>query len=178
MSKSIIESLVSNAANPELETLIIPTENTSQIGSAAVLENANTKDKVSPNAICKYINIRLEMGLNEPADLPGFYEYAIILMTEEDGVPSLGTDYNNVITQTLGDIAIQKNRGKCLWNGSFAIAQASPKVIDLKIKIPSKWCKWQRGQYLVLAQYFRGVDINDSTSVLRVVWSTQWKCYL
>ncbi len=178
MSKSIIESLVSNAANPELEDLIVPTATVKQTGTDAILDTSNTKDTISPNAICKYLNLRLELGLNEVADLSGFYEYAIVLFTEQNTAPSTGTDYDNVNTQTLGDIAINRNRGKCLWNGSFPISQAYPKVIDIKIKIPQKWCKWQRGQYLALIHYFRGVDVNDTSSTLRVVWSSQWKCYL
>ncbi len=178
MSKSIIESLVSNAAAPEFETLIQPTEDVNQLGNVHVLEGADTKDTISPNAICKYFNLRLELGLNEVADLSGFYEYALALFTEESSTPTPGSTFSNVNTQTLGDIAINRYRGKTLWNGSFPISQSYPKCVDIKLKIPSKWCKWQRGQYLMLIHYFRGVDVNDTSSTLRVVWSSQWKCYL
>ncbi len=175
MSTSLIETLNGNAALPDLLNIVNPTVLTSDTGTVSVLEGADTKDTISPNTLCKYINIRFQTAPQD-TNTHGFYEYAIVLATEQNTNPSTAP-YSGVNLNTLGDIAINLNRGKCIWNGCVPINQDQAQVLDLNLKIPSKWCKWQRGQFLSIFHYYRPSDIMD-TAALKVILSTQWKAYL
>jgi len=177
MAKSIIENLTQNATAPEFEYLVRPTIDVGQTGAGDVLATSDTKDLIGPNSICKYINIRMDVANQSGTGDAGWYEYAIVLMDEQSSQPAVGTTYSNIITQTLAEIAIHRNRGKCLWNGSIPINDGQAKTLDLSIKIPNKWCKWKNGQYLLLIHYYRGADVTGS-DILQVNWTAQWKCYL
>ncbi len=175
MSFSKIESLTGNAAAPEIETLIEPNSDVNQVGTETALSDADTQKIITPNAICKYINVRFQLGQND-TNTHGWYEYAIVLLTEQGATPTV-SGMGNVNVQTLGDICVNKFRGKCIWNGAVPINLDQTKVLDLAIKIPMKWCKWQRGSYLVLFHYYRPAGALD-TDPIGVVISTQWKAYL
>jgi len=178
MSKSYIEILVSNATAPEIEVLVQPTVNINEVGTGDIFENADTANIVSPNCVVKYVNIRWQAGLNKSTDNQGWIEYAIVLYTEQTGTPVSTADFININTQTLGDIANNRFRGKCLWNGAIPMNVNQTKVLDLAIKIPDKWCKWKRGQYLMLVQYYRGTDTADTTSACDTDLTVQYKCYI
>ena len=175
MTHSIIDILAGNAANVEVEQLIEPTAVVGSLGSVPVLEGADTEKIISPNAVCKYINIRMCLSPDEQ-NTHGWYEYAIILFTEQE-IPPTNAGFASINTKSLANLAINKYRGKCLWNGAVPINQDQAKVLDLSIKIPDKWCKWQRGQFLSLFHYYRPANAIE-TDTLKNIWTTQWKCYL
>ncbi len=175
MSASIINDLTGNAASPENFVIVEPSHLTGQGGSTSVLAASDTQRIISPNAVCKYVNIRQQMGTGE-GNTNGWLEYAVVLFTERETPPD-NSGFSNLNTQTLGDIAINKFRGKCIWNGAVPINQDQAKVLDLQIKMPSKWCKWQRGTFLLLYQYWRPSNVLDNTN-LNIITSTQWKAYL
>ncbi len=176
MTKSIIEALTQGSANPELEILIAPTANVGT-GAGDALGGADFADTVTPAAVCKYINVRLQLGNKSGTGDQGWYEYAIILKDEQTATPVIGTDFSTWNLSTIAELAINLNRGKCIWNGAVPLNDGQAKVLDLKLKIPDKWCKWKRGQYLVLVHGARGAD-STTTDIITVVLTTQWKCYL
>lgn len=175
MSMSVIEILIGNAALPEVVQLIQPSDVVGAGGQNQILVLSDTKDTISSNAVCKYINVRMQLGQND-TNTNGWYEYAVFLSTEE-AVPPTNGGFTPVNLQTVGDIAINAFRGKCIWNGAVPINQDQAKVLDLSIKIPNKWCKWQRGQFLTLIHYYRPTDAIDNDTI-KVIVSTQWKAYL
>ncbi len=176
MSKSIIESLTGNAAAPELEIVVAPTADVSQ-GDSDVLATADNKQVISPNSLCRYLNLRMQLANTSGTGDAGWYEYAVVLQTEQTGTPTIGSTFSTVNTNTVGDIAINRFRGKCLWNGAVPINDGQSKVLELSLKIPDKWCKWIMGQYLTLIHHYRQAD-SMNADPLTVVWSSQWKCYL
>jgi len=175
MSHSLIDVLTGNSALPEVEVLIEPSALSGSLGTVPSSATADFNKIVSPNAVCKYINLRCQLGQDDQ-NTSGWYEYAIILFTEQE-VPPTNAGFASINTKTLGDIAIQKYRGKVLWNGAVPLNQDQCKVLELSIKIPNKWCRWARGQFLALFQYYRPAD-SVSVDTIKNVWSTQWKAYL
>jgi len=175
MSNSLIDILTGNSALPELEVVVEPSAVTGQGGGTPVFANVDTNKIISPNSFCKYINFRFQLAQND-TNTNGWFEYAIVLFTEQDTAPT-NTGLGDVNIKSLGDICNNKFRGKCLWNGAVPINQDQAKVVDLAIKIPDKWCKWQRGQYLCLIHYYRPADAISSDTI-KNLWSTQWKCYV
>ncbi len=178
MCQSQIENLTSNASNPEQEILIKPSDTAEQGGAGNQFTNVDTEDTISANTVCKYFNLRLELGANVDSTKQGWYEYAIVLRTDQDTSPLIGVELNDVNTGSLAKQVVGRYRNKVLWNGAVPINQNQTKVLDIALKIPDKWCKWMRGQYLVLIHYYRGTDTTDTTSVMDVVWTSQWKAYL
>ncbi len=185
MSASLIQELTTNSALPELIVVIQPTDTVSPSGAGDVLELADTKKVVSPNAVCKYINLRMQLATKNATDQGGWYEYVIALFDEQTTDPVVSAtsgdpvDFSDINTQTLGDIAINLFRGKCLWNGAVPVGTGSQnQVLDLKIKLPNKWCKWKRGQYLCLLHYFRNSNTVQTTEKMSVIYSSQFKTYL
>ncbi len=179
MSRTLIQSLV---AGNVLETIVIqPTDDVGSSGTADIFENADTLNKVSSNSICKYINIREEISIKPDiaAANPGFFEYALVVFDEQQSIPGVDVQIStNIGTQTLGDLCVNLYRGKCLWNGSVAIAREQPQVLDLKIKVPPKFCKQMRGMYMMWFATFRSAVTTDSTSTIPAVYSHQYKQYI
>ncbi len=175
MTKSIIETLV-QGATPEYEQLVRPTLNAGTDGTGSASEG-DLRDIISPNAVCKYINIRLQVANEGSTEDAGWYEYAVFIVTEATAVPNVGTRFNDFNIRTVADMAIQNFRGKCLWNGAIPLNDNQAKVLDLNLKIPTKYCKWTAGQYLMLVHGARSANTADVGNV-DVIWITQWKCYL
>ncbi len=165
--------------------VIQPTVVVSATGTSDVFENADTKNQVSANAVVKYVNLRDQFAIRNTDsapttdEQPGWVEYAVVVFTEQGTIPTVESAItSNIGTQTLGDLCINLYRGKCLWNGAMRISREVPEVLDLKIKIPNKYCKMQRGSYLMVLHYFRSVSATDTATSVRQIHSHQYKVYI
>ncbi len=178
MSRTLITDDITGTAS--LIEIVSPTINAGGVGTGDVLENADTAKIVSPNSIIKYINIRFQSGLRDVAPRsPGFVEYAVVIFEEQQSLPTLDAIITaGMGTQTVGDLCTNLYRGNCIWQGAFAISEQVPGVLDLKIKIPNKWCKMKRGMYIMLVKGAHTVDVSDVTTDFRTFLQVNYKCYL
>ncbi len=167
------------AGTPEQKDIIVPTENVSALGTGDVFEDADTQRIISTSAIVKYVNLLFGLTIKEtaPAD-PGFYEYAIFVQEEQTASPVMDALFtSNNGTQSIGDIATNLYRDKCLWSGCVPVSATVPNGFSLMIKIPPKFQKWKRGRYLNLVALYRSRDSTDSTSVMKIMYQQNFKCY-
>jgi len=178
MSRTNIQTLI--AGTVDQVSTINSTIDAGVSGSGDVYENADTELQCSPNEIIKYINIRVQYSVKPgtaPA-APGWIEYAVVFFNEQQNAPALdGGIQSNFGIQTVGDTCINLYRGKCIWNGAIRVSKELPEVLDLKIKIPQRYCKMVRGSYWRFIHAFRSNDSTDSTTAIRSVYSHQFKVY-
>jgi len=177
MSRTLLQDNVVDEVT--IYNLVEPTINCSIEGNADVFENADTEKIVSPNSIIKYLNLRLETGLRDVAPrAPGFLEFAIVVFEEQTTTPSVASTITSGIgTKTLGTMTNNLYRGNCLWNDAFRVSKELPEVLNLKIKLPDKWCKQKRGMYICLLKTYRSNDVSDTTTDCRSWVSHQYKVY-
>ena len=178
MVSTFVENLTTGV--PTLRTIVEITIPADASGSGDVYENADTEQKVTPNAVIKYVNIRSQLAVRPeiaPAN-PGWFEYAVVLRTERPGDPAIDTSFaTNLGVKTIGDIAVNLYRGKCIWNGAVQMSVDLPVSIDLKIKMPKAYSKWKRGWYLQFIYAHRSSSSTDVTTSIRHVYGHQYKCY-
>ncbi len=180
--RKMASSLLANiTSTPIQDEIIIPTIFAGGVGTGDVLDQADTRRTVSPNSIIKYLNIKFQCAVRKdvsPAN-PGWMEYAIFIRDELQANPVIDPLFAaNFGTQTIGDIATNLFRDKCLWTGCVAIAAEQPQVVDLVIKVPNKFCKQKRGMMMFWVVGFRSSNSADVTSSLRLIYSHNYKCYL
>ncbi len=149
-------------------------------GASNVFNEADTEMVVSPNAIIKYINIRFETGLRDVSPAaPGFIEYAIVILDQAGATYVIPAGLTaNFGTKTVGDLCRNLYRGNCIWNGSFPVSRELPRVIDMSIRIPDKFCKCKNGQEIVIVIGHHGLNVADTTTEARTYFSTQFKAYI
>ncbi len=178
MSRSLLDDNVTGAVS--IIVIINPTDDVSTSSTGHVFEGADTNKFCSPNSVVKYVNIRLQSGLRDVApEAPGFVEYAVVLFDEQKTIPVVDSTITSGIGATpLGTLCRGLYRGKCIWNGSYAVSREIPRCIDISIKIPNKYCKNKRGQYLMLLKSFRTNDVSDTTSDCRTWYSHMYNCYI
>ncbi len=178
MSKTIVENKITGT--PTSIDIVAPTVSTGSIGTGDVWENADTQDAVGANAIIKYLNVRSQVVVRADTGgtQPGWFEYAVIRLEEQESTPVLNTAFTTASgLQTIGDIAVNLYRDKCIWNGAMPTSKEVPNQMDLKIKIPPQFCKCKRGSYFQLISMFRSSNSADVTSSLRHIYSHQYKVY-
>lgn len=180
MSKSVFVNgglLVVGA--PQLIDVLKPTDTVDSGGSKHIFEDADTKEICSANSIIKYINVRLEAGMKSDASNNGWLEYAFVCFMEQEADPTLNAGITaDIGTQTLGDLCVNLYRDKCIWNGAIAISKELPRVLDLTLKIPGKFCKQKRGMYFAFIINHRSTSSTDTTGNMRVIYSHQYKAYI
>lgn len=180
MSGSFIDNLTVGV--PQQTIICQPTVVASGNGTQDVFEDADTRNKVSANAIIKYMNLRLQYAIrDEPGEEEsGWVEYALIVFQEEQSAfPALDPAISaNIGIQTLGDLCRNLYRGKCIWNGAVRLSKQVPEVVDLKIKVPTTYCKQKRGQFFMLLAAFRSANAADVTTSIRQVTSWGYKTYV
>jgi len=178
MSKSGIDD--NTAGTASIVNVITPTIFAGGTGLGDVFENADTADKCAPNSIVKYVNIRLQTAIRDVApEAPSFQEYALVVFEELQGAPTVDAIIvAGLGTQTLGDLCVNLYRGNCIWNGAYAVSREVPGVLDLKIRIPDKFCKQKRGMYLSLLKAVHTADVTDTTTDVRTFFSFQFKTYV
>ena len=177
MTRTLLDDNVANTASIIL--VARPTLAASGVGTGDIWENADTINICAPQSVIKYINIRLESGLRDVApEAPGFVEYAIVIFEENEGAPTVNSAItSNLGTRTLGDICKQLYRGNCIWDGAFAVSREIPRVMDIKIKLPPKFCSNKIGRWIALLKAFRTNDVSDTTSDCRTWYSHMYKVY-
>jgi len=178
MSKTILQNLVTGT--PQKIDIVAPTQNTGATGTGDVFENADTQDAVSANAIIKYINVRLQVVTRKDTGgfQPGWVEYAIFRLEEQESSPVINTAFTSASgTQTIGDIANNLYREKCIWNGAIPSSLEIAQVLDIKIKVPQQYCKCKRGAYFQLVWMYRSSNSVDVVSEVRGIYSHQFKVY-
>ncbi len=178
MSKTILENKI--AGTVTTIDVMAPTTNTGSTGTGDVFENADTQDAVSANAIIKYLNIRFEVCVRKDTGgtQPGWFEYAVIRLEEQESTPVINSAFTaNNGTQTIGDIANNLYREKCIWNGACPVSLEVPNQVDLHIKVPQQYCKCKRGAYFQVVTLFRSSNSADVSSSLRLIYSHQYKVY-
>ncbi len=177
MSKSL---LFNNTGVPVTYDIVVPTQNTGGSGTGDVFENADTQDAVSTNAIIKYVNLHFQTVVRKdvsPAN-PGWLEYAVFYRMEQQTTPTINGAFTaDFGTQTLGDLATNIYRDKCVWTGSIPISAEIPATMDLRIKCPGKFCKFKRGMYMQVVFGFRSSNSGESTSSARIILSHNYKVY-
>lgn len=177
MSKTI---LLNNTGTPVTYDIVVPTQNTGGSGTGDVFENADTQDAVSTNAVIKYINVHIQATVRKdvsPAN-PGWVEYAFFYRMEQQTTPTInGAFTSDNGTQTLGDLATNIYRDKCVWTGSIPVSEQIPMTQNIALKCPPKFCKWKRGMYLQLVIFFRSSNSTDTTSSARIILSHNYKVY-
>ncbi len=178
MSKTILEN--KTTGTPSQIEILVPTQSTGALGTGDTFENADTRDAVSANAKVFYFNIRMQVvtRLDSGGLQPGWFEYAIIRLEEQESTPVINTAFTTASgTQTIGDIAVNLYREKCIWNGAIPVSTEIAQVVDCKIKVPQQFCKCKRGAYFVFVSMFRSSNSIDSTSEVRHIYSHQYKTY-
>ncbi len=177
MAKSLIQNINTNAV--KVHPIIRPTVVATTSGTEDVLENADTADLCSPNAIVKYVNLRMECGIRDVApENAGWIEYAVVQFEEQTTDPLVPAAINSITTQTMGELCINLFRGKCLWNGAIGISNELPISADIQIKLPDRYCKQKIGSFLSLFMAFRSSDAAETTTSVRMISSHQYKTYL
>ncbi len=177
MSKTLLDDNVTGAGS--IIKILGPTIFASGIGTGDVFENADTKDICAPNSICKYLNIRLQSAVRDVSpSAPGFGMYAVVFFEKQKAEPTLDAIITAGLgTQTLGDLCRNLYRGDCIWTGAYPVSREIPNVVDIKIKLPQKCVKQERGKYLMLIKSFQTADVSDTTSDLRTWYSHDFKVY-
>ncbi len=157
-----------------------PTAVNSVTGTVDIFENADTQKICSPNSVIKYVNLRFQSGIRDVApSSPGFVEYGIVALEEQTAAPTVpGAITAAMGTQTLGEALRNFYRGNCIWQGSFRVSKELPEVLDLKIKLPPKFCANKRGKFLVLFKTFKTLNVADTTTTARTFYSHDYKCYI
>ncbi len=177
MSRSLLDDNVTG--NVSIISIVEPTVVSTTAGTGHTFEGADTKMVCSPNSLVKYLNIRLQSAIRDVApQAPGFVEYGVVVFDEATTTPTVPASVSSAIGTTwLGTILRNLYRGKCLWNGAFAVSREIPAVADIAIKIPKVYCKNKRGKYIMLFKAFRTADVSDSTSDCRTFYSHQYNCW-
>lgn len=174
-------TLLDDNVNSEVSIIDVvkPTLAASSVGTGDVWENADTVNICAAQSIVKYINIRLESGVRDVSPAaPGFVEYAIVVFEENESGPTVNAAITAAMgTRTLGDVCKQLYRGNCIWDGAFAVSREIPRVMDIKIKLPPKFCANKIGKWIVLLKTFRTNDVSDTTSDCRTWYSHMYKVY-
>ncbi len=181
-ARQLGRTLLTDSVTLDPAVAIIIVEPSENVGTGATVQpdtNADFQKVVATQTLVKYVNIRFQSGLRDVApSAPGFTEYAIILFDEQTAAPIVPASINTALgTNTLGQLCHTYFRGKCIWEGAFRVSRELPEVVDVKIKIPDKWCLWKRGQYLMCFKAFRTNDVSDTTSDCRTWFSTNFKAY-
>ncbi len=176
MSRTLLQDNVVDEVT--IYEIIAPTVNAGTSGTGDT-QAVDTVKKCPPNAVVKYINLRLQSGIRDIApQAPGFLEYAIVMFEEQGAVPTVPSSMTSAIgTSTLGNICKNLYRGNCIWDGAYRVSRELPEVLDLKIKLPLKGCKMKRGYYLCLFKNFRTNDVSDTTTDCRTWVSHMYKRY-
>ncbi len=179
MAKSLFTSSIAGGIN--ITPVVSPTANVGITGTADIFENADTQVICSPNSVCKYFNIRLKAAIksSEAEFRPGFVEYGLIQYENQGGVPLTPSAITSGIgTQTLEEMLRNQFRNHCGWTGAVPISVEMPIVLDMHIKIPSKWCKNQKGSYWMFYYAFRSSKSTDTVTTLQFVYSHEYKVYI
>ncbi len=178
MTRSLLQDNIVDEIT--VHQIIEPTVTSSTSGGGDVFASADTEKICSPNSIVKYVNIRLQSTLRDVAPrAPGWLEYAIVVHDEQTAAPVVLASMTSAIgTQTLASIMRNLFRGKCIWNGAFAISKELPRAVDIALKLPDVYCKNKRGKFLTLYKVFRSGDVSDTTTDCRTWITTQFNCYI
>ncbi len=150
-------------------------------GATTVLQDASdTAQTVMVGTVIKYVNICIQCGPRwvtgdvPTADDNGWLEYVIV----KNKTTQLAPATTNLGTKTLADICTTNFRGDVLFTGCMPIGAQQPSSLDLKIKLPKQFCKFQWGSVLTLFCQFRSVSSTDvRTDSHRLVTSTLFKGY-
>lgn len=178
MSRSQLQDNV--VGEVTIADIIRPSIPVSGVGTGDVFATADTQRICSPNSIIKYININLETSLRDIApEAPGFLEYAIVVFEEQESTPTVNAILTaGVGTQTLMDLCKNLFRGNCLWTNSFAVSRELPRVENITIKVPPKFCKMKRGMHISIIKNARTADVSDTTTDFRTMMTFLFKAYL
>ncbi len=178
MSRSGIDDNVVGTAS--ILNIVEATVMAGGTGTGDPFVGADTNRKVSANSIVKYLNIRLETGVRDVAPrAPGFQEFAIVVFEEQQANPIVDAVITAGLgTQTLGDLCRNLYRGNCIWHGAYAVSKELPRVVDIPVKLPEKFCKQKRGQVIALLKASHTVDVSDTTTDFRSLFHFDYKCYI
>ncbi len=179
MTRSFITSSTPGGINKVI--VVEPTQTTGATATDNVFDGADTSHECSPNSIIKYFNIRLQEAIktDESTQRPGWIEYGLVQFDNQGVEPSIPANItSNVGTQTLPELLRNNYRNHCIWTGAFGLSAETPGVLDLKIKIPDKFCKNQVGIFWVFYYMFRSSDSTDITTTVRNIYSHEYKCYI
>ncbi len=171
-STSLIDQTVGGTF--ALHDIILPTGNASTTTDATLLD-VDQRRTCGPNSIVKYINLFIQGGVK--TNLNGWLEWAVVAYQNEQSNPAVPSNATIGI-QTLGDICTKLFCGDCIMTGVFPVSMEVPNVQPIIIKCPQKVMKQQMGNYLKLFMSFRTPNSVDSTSVVRIIASHNYKVYL
>ncbi len=177
MTTSKIDNIVAGAT-PEIQDIIVPTSDVSESGGGDAFTNADIAQIVSPNAIIKFCNIRIQAAILDGGK-PCWLEYALVMFEEQQTTPTVDALITaNRATKTIPQMCRNLYRGKTIWNDAIPVHDTSPKTVNIAIKIPNKYCKWIQGRYFCLIVYLRPANAADGTSQCGYVTTTQFKAYM
>ncbi len=179
MVKSLITSAIDGGIN--FTSCVIPSADTGTAGTSKAFTNPDFEDTCSPNSIIKYLNIRLQCAIksSEAEFRPGWIEYGIVLLENEKSAPVVDAGLaTNFGTRTLPQMLKNLYRGHCIWTGAEPISVELPRVIDLHLKIPSKWVKLMRGGYWQVYYAFRSSKSTDTVTTVRFIYSHEYNVYV
>ncbi len=179
MCASLITSSKDGGIN--LHTVVEPTITSGSLGTGHVFEGADFKTECSPNSLIKYFNLRLECAIkSEEAEFrPGWIEYGLIQYENEAATPTVPAGVtSNFGTQTLPELLRNNFRNHCIWTGAEPISVELPRVIDLHIKLPGKYCKNQRGTFWMFFYAFRSSKSTDTVTTVKNIMSHEYKVYI
>ncbi len=166
-----------------LTPVIEPTAIISTAGTQDVFENADFNRICSPNSIVKYMNLRFQVGIKKDVltnEHNGWVEYAVVEFQEQKvNPPPVDAGIAATIgTKTLGEMCDNLYREKCIWTGAFELSLELPRVVDLKIKLPPKFCANKVGRFLCVLYTFRSALATDNNTETRNLLSWQYKVWI
>lgn len=178
MSRSLLVDTV--VGTLDIEGIQENTVFADELGTGDVWENADFQKKTGPNCIIKYMNIRLQSAIRDVSpSAPCWVEYAVICFENQQAIPTIDSKITAGIgTNTLGEMCKNLYRGHCIWSGAFGVSAELPQVLDLKIKVPDKFCKVKVGQYMMFIWTARTANVTDTTTTVRSMYSHSYKAYV
>ncbi len=179
MTGSIITSSTDGGIN-EAE-IVKPTEVVGTVGTGHAFEGADFKNECAPNSLCKYFNLRAQVAIksSEAEFRPGWVEYGLVQFENQTATPVLPVAISTQFgTLTLCQMLKNFFRGHCIWTGSAGLSVETPRVIDLHIKIPEKYCKNTRGSFWMFYLAFRSSKTTDTVTTIKTILSWEYKNYI
>ncbi len=172
---------VGTASTPTAVTLAICPTRSSTGADVTIRDDQDTSNQCNVGDIIKYVNIcievgpRIEQGAQTDIDNNGWLEYAVVYQKER----SLDIPATQLGLQTLGAVATKMYRGECFYTGCIPVGAQQPNVLDIKIKIPKNFIKFQLGSNFKIYCYFRSVNSADiRTDSHKLIVSSIYKNYV
>ncbi len=140
------------------------------------LQDSAFSDETCRSGDCiKYVNIHIQVAPRGSDDTRnGWLEYAVVWKRED--VADVSNTRIGILT--LGTIATNFYRNKCIWTGFIPVGKAQANGTQLRLKMPKDEKYLKDGREFVLFVYYRSnLSTDVTTDSTRVILSYNYKAY-